>query len=113
MDDTKILEHDHRDAEKLFSQIEKADGTERQSLIDELNTAFRALLELEETVLYPMMEPVTGAEDRIRRVLAACRAFGGGLAVDLGRRILNEPFSMPGAEFRDLQVLQEVQLKHV
>ena len=63
MDVTKILEHDHREAEKLFGEIDKAEGADRQPLIDELNTALRAHMELEETVLYPMMEPVTGAEE--------------------------------------------------
>jgi iron-sulfur cluster repair protein YtfE (RIC family) len=32
-------------------------------LIDELNTALRAHMELEERVLYPAIEPVTGAEE--------------------------------------------------
>jgi len=63
MDVTKILEQDHRDAESLFNQIPKADGAARQSLIDELNTALRAHMELEERVVYPAIEPVTGAED--------------------------------------------------
>jgi iron-sulfur cluster repair protein YtfE (RIC family) len=62
MDVTKILEHDHREAESLFDQIEKADGADRQALIDELNTALRSHMELEERVVYPAMEPVTGAE---------------------------------------------------
>ena len=63
MDVTKILEQDHRDAESLFDKILKAEGSERQSLIDELNTALRAHMELEERVVYPAIEPVTGAED--------------------------------------------------
>jgi iron-sulfur cluster repair protein YtfE (RIC family) len=63
MDVTKILEQDHRDAETLFAQILKADGAERQSLIDELNTALRAHMELEERVLYPAIEPVTGTNE--------------------------------------------------
>ena len=63
MDVTKMLEQDHRDAESLFDRIPKADGADRQSLIDELNTALRAHMELEERVLYPAIEPVTGAED--------------------------------------------------
>jgi hemerythrin-like domain-containing protein len=62
MDVTKILEQDHRDAASLFDRIPKADGADRQSLIDELNTALRAHMGLEERVLYPAMEPVTGAE---------------------------------------------------
>ena len=63
MDVTKILEQDHRDAESLFEQIPNAEGADRQSLIDELNTALRAHMELEERVLYPAIEPVSGAEE--------------------------------------------------
>jgi hemerythrin superfamily protein len=63
MDATRILEADHRLVEQLFSQIEKAKGQERTQLIDELATNVRAHMELEEQVLYPAMEPVTGKED--------------------------------------------------
>ena len=63
MDVTKILEGDHRQAESLFQQIAKAEGSDRQPLIDELNTALRAHMALEERVLYPAIEPVVGAED--------------------------------------------------
>ena len=63
MDVTKILEQDHREAESLFDKIPRAEGTERQSLIDELNTALRAHMELEERVVYPAIESVVGSED--------------------------------------------------
>jgi hemerythrin superfamily protein len=63
MDVTKILEQDHRLVEDLFDQIEKADGDERLPLIDQLGTALRGHMELEEQVVYPAMEPVTGADD--------------------------------------------------
>ena len=62
MDPTKLLEADHRIVETLFDQIEKAEGEERTPLIEELATSLRAHMELEEQVLYPAMEPVTGAE---------------------------------------------------
>jgi iron-sulfur cluster repair protein YtfE (RIC family) len=62
MDVTRILEADHRQVEELFSKIEKAEGTERASLVEELATSLKAHMELEETVLYPVMKPVTGAE---------------------------------------------------
>jgi hemerythrin superfamily protein len=62
MDVTKILEADHRDVEGLFDRIEAVDGSDRQPLIDELATSLRAHMELEETVLYPAMAPVTGEE---------------------------------------------------
>jgi iron-sulfur cluster repair protein YtfE (RIC family) len=62
MDVTKILEQDHRDAESLFNRIPRADGADRQSLLEELNTALRAHMELEERVVYPAIEPVIGTE---------------------------------------------------
>ena len=63
MDVTQILEADHREAEALFAKIEAADGKARQPFIDELAEALRGHMELEESVVYPAMEPVTGAED--------------------------------------------------
>jgi hemerythrin superfamily protein len=62
MDVTKMLEADHRQAEELFAAIEKADGPKRQPMIGELVTALRAHMELEEAVVYPPMEKVTGKE---------------------------------------------------
>jgi len=62
MDVTKLLEADHRQVEDLFEKIERADGARRQPLIDELATAVRSHMELEEAVVYPKMEPVTGDE---------------------------------------------------
>ena len=62
MDPTKLLEADHRIVESLFDQIEQAEGEERTPLIEELATSLRAHMELEEQVVYPAMEPITGAE---------------------------------------------------
>src|SRR3954452_10094014 len=62
MDVTKLLEADHRTVEDLFARIDEAEGDDRQPLVDELVKALRAHMELEETVVYPAMEPVTGEE---------------------------------------------------
>ena len=62
MDVARILEADHRQAEDLFAQIEGAEGKDRQPFIEELATALRAHMELEEQVVYRAMEPVTGHE---------------------------------------------------
>jgi hemerythrin superfamily protein len=62
MDVTKILEKDHRTVESLFDKIQRAEGEERTPLIQELATDLRAHMELEETTLYPAMQPVTGGE---------------------------------------------------
>lgn len=63
MDVTKMLEADHRQVESLFDRIEAAEGAERQSLVEELDTSLRGHMELEEKVVYRAMEPVTGAEE--------------------------------------------------
>jgi hemerythrin superfamily protein len=62
MDPTKLLEADHRTVETLFEQIEQAEGEERTALIQELATSLQGHMELEEQVVYPAMEPITGAE---------------------------------------------------
>ncbi len=62
MDVTKMLEADHREAEELFAKIERAEGAARSPFIEKLTSALRAHMELEEEVVYPKMEPVTGAE---------------------------------------------------
>jgi hemerythrin-like domain-containing protein len=62
MDVTRMLEADHRQVEALFDKIERAKGDARQPLIDQLATSVRGHMELEETVLYPAMQPVTGDE---------------------------------------------------
>ncbi len=63
MDVTRLLEADHRHVEELFAQIEDADGKNRQPFIDDLASSLRPHMELEEQVVYPAMEPVTGHED--------------------------------------------------
>jgi len=63
MDVTKMLETDHREVEQIFAKLERAKGARRQSLVDDLAMSLRAHMELEETVVYPEMEPVTGHED--------------------------------------------------
>jgi iron-sulfur cluster repair protein YtfE (RIC family) len=62
MDVTRMLEADHREVEDLFAQIEKAEGAERQPLVDKLATSLLAHMQLEEAVVYPAMKPVTGDE---------------------------------------------------
>jgi hemerythrin superfamily protein len=62
VDVTKMLEADHRHVEELFEAIPKLEGADRQPLIDDLATSLRSHMELEERVVYPRMEPVTGGE---------------------------------------------------
>jgi iron-sulfur cluster repair protein YtfE (RIC family) len=62
VDPTKLLEADHRKVEDLFDRIASADEQARPPLIAELATSLRAHMQLEEEVLYPAMERVTGSE---------------------------------------------------
>ena len=62
MDVTRMLETDHRKVEQLFEQIDAAEGEQRQPLIDELATALRAHMELEERVIYPAIKEIVGDE---------------------------------------------------
>jgi hemerythrin-like domain-containing protein len=62
MDPTKLLEADHRKVEDLLEEIASADEGARPPLIQELVTSLRAHMQVEEVVLYPAMEPVTGDE---------------------------------------------------
>jgi hemerythrin superfamily protein len=62
MDPTKLLEADHRTVEELFEKIDKAEGDARMPFVEELATSLKAHMQLEEEVVYPAMEPVTGAE---------------------------------------------------
>jgi iron-sulfur cluster repair protein YtfE (RIC family) len=63
MDITRILEADHRMVEDLLERIERAEGDERQPLLDELVTSVKGHMVLEEETLYPAMRPVTGDEE--------------------------------------------------
>lgn len=62
MDPTKLLEADHRTVEQLFEQIKNSEGQERAALVEELATAVKGHMEIEEQILYPQMESITGAE---------------------------------------------------
>ncbi len=62
MDPTLILEADHRMVERLIDEISDADGDERTRLVEQLRTVLEAHMELEEEVVYPAMQPVTGEE---------------------------------------------------
>lgn len=63
MDPTKLLESDHREVETLFSQIDKAEGGERQRHVDALANALQAHMELEERVVYPVVRSIIGPEE--------------------------------------------------
>ena len=62
MDVTRILRGRPPAGRGLVRPDRSTKGADRQPLVDELATALRAHMELEETVLYPAMGPVTGKE---------------------------------------------------
>ena len=53
VDVTKMLEADHREAEDLFGKIKQSNGAARSSLVDELASALRLHMKVEETIVYP------------------------------------------------------------
>jgi hemerythrin superfamily protein len=57
-----MLEADHRQVEALFTKIKRANGSARSPFLDELVSSIHAHMELEESIVYPGMEPVTGDE---------------------------------------------------
>lgn len=62
MDCTKLLEADHRQVEALLEEIANAEGEAKAPLVQQLATSLQAHMDLEEQVLYPAMQPVTGEE---------------------------------------------------
>lgn len=62
MDITRILEADHRKAEDLLQSLSRRAGDARMSDIAALSDALRDHMELEETVMYPVLKEVFGLE---------------------------------------------------
>ena len=59
-----ILKQDHRDAEKLFRQFEKASGTaHKQRLVESITTALAQHTAIEEHVVYPWAREFIENED--------------------------------------------------
>jgi hemerythrin superfamily protein len=59
-----VLKADHRDAEKLFKQFEKASGrAEKQRIVESITTALAQHTEIEERVVYPWAREFIEAED--------------------------------------------------
>jgi len=53
MDAIELLKRQHREVEKLFSQIEKADEGERDDIFAQIADAFVAHSHIEEEIFYP------------------------------------------------------------
>ncbi len=56
IDVIELVMADHRRVEELFEQIERADADEREPLVEELVLSLRIHMEIEEDLLYPLVE---------------------------------------------------------
>jgi len=85
-----ILKADHREAKKLLAKLAESDeGPEREAMVGELTKALRLHMELEESLVYPLVEREVGEED------AEEADIEHGLARD-GLDTLNELVAKPG-----------------
>ena len=72
-DAVAILEADHREAEQLFGQIERAQGAQRAKLVKQLVTALTLHMDIEESIVYPTLARIDremGAEAKAEHALA-------------------------------------------
>jgi hemerythrin superfamily protein len=72
-DAVAILEADHREAEQLFGQIERAQGAQRAKLVKQLVTALTLHMDIEESIVYPALARIDremGAEAKAEHALA-------------------------------------------
>lgn len=64
-DPLSILRADHREVEHLLERLSKAEQpSERSSLLDEIESALALHMEIEETLVYAVVEEVEGDEPR-------------------------------------------------
>ena len=63
-DPMRILKADHREVEKLLKKLgDSEEGAERQAMVDELTMKLNLHMELEESIVYPMVREHVGEED--------------------------------------------------
>lgn len=64
-DPMTLLKADHREAKKLLNALtDTEEGADRERMVEELRTALTLHMELEERMLYDLVEREVGAEDR-------------------------------------------------
>jgi hemerythrin-like domain-containing protein len=64
-DPMTLLKADHREAKKLLSSLtDSEEGPERERMVEELRQALTLHMELEEQMLYDLVEREVGPEDR-------------------------------------------------
>jgi hemerythrin-like domain-containing protein len=63
-DPMRILKADHREVEKLLKRLaDTEEGAERQELVAELTTKLSLHMEIEESIVYPLVREHVGEED--------------------------------------------------
>src|SRR4051812_26233394 len=63
-DPMTILKADHREAKRLLTALaDSEEGPERERMCDEVTTALTLHMELEERLLYPLVQSMIGEED--------------------------------------------------
>ncbi|MEA3185340.1 MAG: hypothetical protein QOJ74_1817 [Ilumatobacteraceae bacterium] len=63
-DPATILKADHREAKRLMNALAESDeGSERETMAQELNDALTLHMEIEERILYPVVAREVGADD--------------------------------------------------
>src|SRR5215203_5893547 len=63
-DPAALLKADHRVVKDLLSQLGESDvGTKRQRLLDKLTKELQLHMQLEESLLYPLVRDTIGSED--------------------------------------------------
>lgn len=64
-DPMRILKADHREVAQLLARLADTDeGTERENLVSEVETKLGLHMELEESLVYDLVEEHVGAEDK-------------------------------------------------
>ena len=70
-DVTKLLEKDHREAERLLETLKVAAVSARSALIDQLGAALTLHMHLEESIVYPAIAKwVDGGDDMVKEARA-------------------------------------------
>ena len=64
LDPARILKADHREVEQLLQKLGKSEeGAQRGAMLDDLETKLSLHMQLEESMVYPLVAQLVGAED--------------------------------------------------
>jgi len=96
-DPMRILKADHREVEQLLTKLAETDeGSERESMVAELEKKLTAHMDMEERLVYPVLKDKVGAEDEeeaevehglaregLQKLMGMMEAPGFGAAVEM------------------------------